>query len=167
MARHTYLCPVRWFDLDAYQHVNNVQFLRFLEEARVDFLFTLAPREGAKTLKEGVLIARHEIDYKRPLPYRSEPVQIDTWVTQIRAAAFTLSYEVRDADGPPPAPGGVPASGVASSASGGAAAGGAAVPRTVYARASSVLVPYDFTEERPRRITAEERGYLETFLEDR
>jgi acyl-CoA thioester hydrolase len=141
MARHTYLCPVRWFDLDAYQHVNNVQFLRFLEEARVDFLFTLAPREGAKTLKDGVLIARHEIDYKCPLPYRNEPVQIDTWVTRIRAAAFTLSYEVRDS--------GEPDNG-----------------HTVYARASSVLVPYDFGLERPRRITAEERGYLENFLED-
>jgi acyl-CoA thioester hydrolase len=135
MPRHTYLCPVRWFDLDAYQHVNNVQFLRFLEEARVDFLFAVAPKAGAKTLKEGVLIARHEIDYKRPLSYRNEPVRIDTWVTQIKAASFTLAYEVRDDD-------------------------------LIYAHASSVLVPYDFGLERPRRITAEERGYLEEFYED-
>jgi acyl-CoA thioester hydrolase len=134
MARHTYLCPVRWFDLDAYQHVNNVQFLRFLEEARVDFLFTLAPRQGAKTLKEGVVIARHEIDYKRPLHYRAEPVPVNTWVTQIRAASFTLSYEVRD-------------------------------PDVLYAKASSVLVPYDFEDERPRRMSPEERGYLEEYFE--
>jgi acyl-CoA thioester hydrolase len=132
--RHTYLCPVRWFDLDAYQHVNNVQFLRFLEEARVDFLFTLAPREGTKTLKEGVVISRHEIDYKHPLQYRPAPVPVHIWVTEIRAASFTLAYEVSDDD-------------------------------TLYARASSVLVPYDFVAERPRRITAEERGYLEEYVE--
>ena len=134
MARHTYLCPVRWFDLDAYQHVNNVQFLRFLEEARVDFLFALAPREGAKSLKEGVVIARHEIDYKRPLHYRPEPVPVETWVTDIKAASFALSYEVRD-------------------------------EHVLYARASSVLVPYNFVDDRPRRITAEERGYLAGYLE--
>jgi acyl-CoA thioester hydrolase len=134
MARHTYLCPVRWFDLDAYQHVNNVQFLRFLEEARVDFLFTLAPRKGSETLQGGVVIARHEIDYKRPLHYRPEPVPVDTWVTEIKAASFTLAYEVHD-------------------------------PDVLYARARSVLVPYDFAEERPRRITVEERGYLEKYIE--
>jgi acyl-CoA thioester hydrolase len=134
VARHTYLCPVRWFDLDAYQHVNNVQFLRFLEEARVDFLFTLAPREGAKTLNEGVVIARHEIDYKRPLHYRPEPVPVDIWVIEIKAASFTLAYEVHDGN-------------------------------VLYARASSVLVPYDFAAERPRRITADERGYLEDYIE--
>jgi acyl-CoA thioester hydrolase len=134
MARHTYLCPVRWFDLDAYQHVNNVQFLRFLEEARVDFLFSVAPREGSRTLKDGVVIARHEIDYKRPLHYRTKPVPVETWVTKIMAASFTLAYEVRDDD-------------------------------VVYAKASSVLVPYNFADERPRRITAEERGYLEAYFE--
>ncbi|MGL5850524.1 MAG: acyl-CoA thioesterase, partial [Phycicoccus sp.] len=27
--------PLRWSDMDAYGHVNNVQFLRLLEDARV------------------------------------------------------------------------------------------------------------------------------------
>ncbi|MFE4477710.1 acyl-CoA thioesterase, partial [Kitasatospora sp. NPDC056789] len=37
--RHIYRCPLRWADMDAYGHVNNVVFLRYLEEARIDFLF--------------------------------------------------------------------------------------------------------------------------------
>ena len=37
--------------------------------------------------------------------------------------------------------------------------------RRVYARARTVLTPYIFTEERPRRIQAEERAVLERFLE--
>jgi acyl-CoA thioester hydrolase len=35
----------------------------------------------------------------------------------------------------------------------------------LYARASSILVPYDFAAERPRRITADERAHLEAYLE--
>lgn len=43
MARHIYSCPLRWSDMDAFGHVNNVVFLRYLEEARIDFMFRLAP----------------------------------------------------------------------------------------------------------------------------
>jgi acyl-CoA thioester hydrolase len=99
VARHVYQATLRWSDMDAYRHINNVQYLRYLEEARVDMMFTLGQREGAKTLSEGVVIARHEIDYKRPLVWRPEPIRIETWVTQIRAASFALAYEVLDDDG--------------------------------------------------------------------
>ncbi|MFD8086272.1 acyl-CoA thioesterase, partial [Kitasatospora sp. NPDC059722] len=47
MARHIYACPLRWSDMDAFGHVNNVVFLRYLEEARIDFMFTQAAAAGA------------------------------------------------------------------------------------------------------------------------
>ena len=37
--------------------------------------------------------------------------------------------------------------------------------RRVYLRARSVLTPFVFAEERPRRVSAEEREVLERFLE--
>ncbi|WTW94814.1 acyl-CoA thioesterase [Streptomycetaceae bacterium NBC_01309] len=98
MARHVYQATLRWSDMDAYRHVNNVQYLRYLEEARVDMMFTLGQREGAKTLAEGVVIARHEIDYRHPLVWRPEPIRVETWVTSIRAAQFQLAYEILDDD---------------------------------------------------------------------
>lgn len=48
MARHIFRCPLRWADMDAFGHVNNVAFLRYLEEARIDFMFRLAPGEEAR-----------------------------------------------------------------------------------------------------------------------
>lgn len=141
VARHVYRCPLRWADMDAYGHVNNVEFLRYLEEARIDLMFRLAPGEGAAggtSFAGGSVVARHEIDYRRQLVHRYEPVTIEVWVTEIRAAAATLAYEVKDAPG-----------------------GGG----TVYARASTVIVPYDFDAGRPRRITADEREFLEKYLE--
>ena len=43
-------------------------------------------------------MVRHEIDYRRPLSFRPEPVRIETWVTGIDNAAFRLAYDVRDGD---------------------------------------------------------------------
>ncbi|MCX4739107.1 acyl-CoA thioesterase [Streptomyces antibioticus] len=128
--RHIYRCPLRWADMDAYGHVNNVVFLRYLEEARIDFLF-----RPDKDFQQGSVVARHEIDYKRQLVHRHRPVDIELWVTRIRAASFTICYEVKDGD-------------------------------TVYVRASTVIVPFDFATQRPRRITAEEREFLEEYQDD-
>ncbi len=66
--RHIYRCPLRWADMDAYGHVNNVVFLRYLEEARIDFLF-----RPEKDFKQGSVVSRHEIDYKRQLVHRHTP----------------------------------------------------------------------------------------------
>jgi acyl-CoA thioester hydrolase len=135
MARHTYACPLRWSDMDAFGHVNNVVFLRYLEEARIDFMFRLAPGQGSTALSGGSVVARHEVDYLRPLVHRHEPVTVELWVTAITAASLTVAYEIKDAE-------------------------------QVYVRASTIVVPYDLQRGRPRRITAEERSFLEKYLED-
>jgi acyl-CoA thioester hydrolase len=135
MARHIFACPLRWSDMDAYGHINNVAFLRYLEEARIDFMFRLAPGDGSATFTGGSVVARHEIDYLRPLVHRHEPIAIETWVTDITAASLTLRYEVKDEE-------------------------------TLYARASTVVVPFNLTHQRPRRITAEEKAFLEQFRDE-
>lgn len=96
MARHIYACPLRWSDMDAFGHVNNVVFLRYLEEARIDLTFTNAGAAGEKAFSEGSVVARHEIDYLRPLVYRPTPITIETWLTKLGYASFTVAYEVKD-----------------------------------------------------------------------
>lgn len=98
MARHHYSCPMRWSDMDAFGHVNNVVFLRYLEEARIDFMFRLAQGDGSPSFSGGSVVARHEIDYKLPLVHRYEPVAIELWVTKIGAATLTIAYEIKDED---------------------------------------------------------------------
>ncbi|MFD7813784.1 acyl-CoA thioesterase [Streptomyces sp. NPDC059785] len=128
--RYLYRCPLRWADMDAYGHVNNAVFLRYLEEARIAFLF-----RPEKDFQQGSVVARHEIDYKRQLVHRHAPVDIELWVTEVRAASFRIEYEVKD-------------------------------PDQVYVRAATVIVPFDFEAQRPRRITAEEREFLLEYQDD-
>ncbi|WP_307844254.1 acyl-CoA thioesterase [Actinospica acidithermotolerans] len=96
--RHVYLCPLRWADMDSFGHVNNVVYLRYLEQARVDWMFETAREAGVEKFSLGTVVARHEIEYKRPLVYRAEPVRVEIWVTKIGVASFVCNYEVRDED---------------------------------------------------------------------
>jgi acyl-CoA thioester hydrolase len=139
VARHIYLCPLRWADMDSLGHVNNVTYVDYLQESRVDMLRVHAPATGGEQLAEGTVVVRHEVEFVAPLVFRFEPVRIESWVTRIRAASFTMAYEILDElpDG----------------------------ERRVYTRARTVLTPYLFAEERPRRIRDEERAVLEGFLE--
>ncbi|MEU7261231.1 thioesterase family protein [Streptomyces rimosus] len=133
--RHLYSCPLRWSDMDAFGHVNNAVFVRYLEEARIDFMWRLAPGEGSASFSGGSVVARHEIDYVRPLVHRHAPVTVESWVTKIGAASMTIAYEIKDEE-------------------------------AVYVRASTVVVPYDFAQQRPRRITAEEKSFLREYLDN-
>jgi acyl-CoA thioester hydrolase len=139
VARHIYYCPLRWADMDSLGHVNNVVYVDYLQEARVDMLRVHAPASGGEALAEGVVVVRHEVEFVSPLVFRFEPVRIESWVTEIRAATFTMAYEILDEqrDG----------------------------ERRVYLRARTVLTPYVFSQERPRRIRPEEREVLDRFLE--
>lgn len=90
---HEFDCPVRWSDMDAYGHVNNARFLTYLEEARIDLLFTRATTEGAGGLARGALVRHQEIDYLRPVAF-GDPLRIGVWVSRIGGASFAVSYRV-------------------------------------------------------------------------
>jgi acyl-CoA thioester hydrolase len=129
--------------MDLLGHVNNVTYLDYLQEARVDMLREHARSREGEALAEGVVVVRHVVKYVEPLVFRPDPVSVEVWVSEVKGASFTLKTEVFDGDAGRP--------------------GG----RRVYFRAESVLAPYVFEEESPRRITAEERAYLGQFLEQR
>ncbi len=142
IVRHVYECPMRWADMDLLGHVNNVVYVDYLQEARVDMLRTHGPAATTGELAEGVVVVRHEVNYTAPLTFAFRPVRIECWVTEIRAASFTMAYEVFHD--------------VAENKGGG---------RRVYLRATTVLTPYVFATERPRRLSREERAALEAFHE--
>lgn len=160
--RHLYLCPLRWSDMDAFGHVNNAVFLRYLEEARIDLIFRVAREASVTGFAGGSVVARHEIDYLRPLAYRAEPVAVELWVTRIGGASITVGYEVKDPPGIDVDADTVDAAGGATGEGDGAGAG----EPTVYARASSVVVTVDLAQGTPRRLTDEERAFLEKYLEE-
>lgn len=104
--RFVYHCTLRWSDLDAYGHINNARFLTLYEEARVALMFAGGRAWGVGSFADGVVIRRHEVDYLRPVDYalgRATPeaaptVRIELWIERLRAASFTVAYELYDGD---------------------------------------------------------------------
>jgi acyl-CoA thioester hydrolase len=127
--------------MDAYGHVNNACFLTLYEQARVALFFTGARQMGVTSFEDGIVIARHEIDYLRPVDYGTGPdgadrpalVRIEMWVEEIRASRFTIGYELFDVE-------------------------------AVASRARSVCVPFNLDSQRPRRLSDVERDFLAGWL---
>nr|WP_281363370.1 thioesterase family protein [Nocardioides perillae] len=130
---------MRWADMDMLGHVNNVTYVDYLQEARIDMLLTHAPDPAVGELAEGVVVVRHQVRYLAPLTFRLTPVHVEVWITEVRAGSFTMAYELFDH---------LPDGG-----------------RRVYLQATSLLTPYVFATEQPRRLRPEEREVLGRFLE--
>ena len=131
--------PLRWTDQDAYRHVNHARVVTLIEEARVAMAFTAAGEEGLTGFASGLLVAGLTVDYRRQLPWRAEPLRVEITVRELRAAAFTLDYVLRDGSG---------------------------ADSPVAVTASTRMALYDLQAQRPRRLTDPERDFLGRHRED-
>jgi len=131
VARFIARCAMRLSDMDAYGHVNNTAYLAYLEQARVSMFFD----RYDSSFSGGTVVKHHEITYLRPVVYHPEPLRLELWVDQIRAASFRVQYDVYDGD-------------------------------TLAAQASTTLVTFDFSSDRPRRISSEERRILSGYIDE-
>lgn len=139
MSRFVTQVPLRWTDQDAYRHVNHARIVTLLEEARVELAFTAAGAEGLGGFSTGLLVAGLEVSYRRQISYRPEPLRVTMDVRDVRAASFTLGYEMHD--GP-----------------------GESDPVAVQALTRMAL--YDLAADRVRRLSAEERAFLGRWADD-
>ena len=87
---------LRFFDLDAYCHVNNSVYLNYFELARTD-----AYREiYDKAVEDNVYILVIEtfVKYKLPILF-TDTVYIRVWLSDIKGVKFTVQYEVHNGEG--------------------------------------------------------------------
>jgi acyl-CoA thioester hydrolase len=82
------------------------------------------------------VVARIDVDYRRPILFRPEPYAVESWVTRIGTTSYDLSSRI--VDGP---------------------AGG-----ETYSQAEVRLVAYDLAAQRSRPLTDVERSRLEAVL---
>ncbi len=153
MARLHVPIRLRWSDLDAYGHVNNVEMLRLLEEARIQAFWAsdevtdedavgsstavLDSSPGADTLS---FMARQEIEYLVPIPYTRQPLDIQMWFGRLGGASLEICYVVCSPIG--------------------------VEPFVEYARAATTIVLVDAKTQRPRRIGDRERAAWTPFLDE-
>lgn len=83
---------LRYTDLDAQGHVNNIVFVEFMQQARVQFMESGPVRETL--LDEGTVIVDHQINYFSPILFSADPLRVDLGVSHIGGAKFEVDYRI-------------------------------------------------------------------------
>lgn len=94
-SQHVYPLQVRWSDLDPYQHVNNVKYVEYFQEARIQY--SMAMHQHGDEFGDFV-VARIDVDYKRPMFFRDEPYQLHSWISHVGNTSAVFAGEIRDGE---------------------------------------------------------------------
>src|SRR2546423_7042780 len=87
---------IRWRDPDAFNHVNHVVFLTYLEEVRDEWLGRVLEDPA---LVWGYVIARVEIDYRRELTLDDDAIVARCSLERLGTKSVTTSEAVLTRDG--------------------------------------------------------------------
>jgi acyl-CoA thioester hydrolase len=88
--------PVRYRDLDPFDHVNNAVYATYCEQARVDY----RDRVLAEAFEEAAfVVASLELSYRRSVTLSDSPVAVAVRVPELGRTSFPMRYELRTGDG--------------------------------------------------------------------
>lgn len=88
---------VRWGDMDAFNHVNNAQYLRYLEEARVQWLAGI-PGVSLTDRIAPVLVASN-VNYRRPIEWPNE-IAVELFIEKIGNSSLTMGHRMQSSTDP-------------------------------------------------------------------
>lgn len=94
-GKFSYLLKVKEADIDEMGHVNNVVYLRWVQEVAVAHWYHIASETQRNQLKWVVL--RHEINYYKPA-FLTDTIMGFTWVSEYQGAKFDRFVSLFKAD---------------------------------------------------------------------
>lgn len=148
MARVHVDLQLRWGEQDAYGHINNVSYARYLEEARVRTFWrgTARERTGMEHHFRGdtpeglkMLVASQSIEFLQILEYSDQPITVELWIGKLGGSSLEIHYEILD---------------------------GSSSERTVVARAITTAVVVDGVTMRPIRLTEAGRASIAPWMDE-
>ena len=87
---------LRWGDQDAFNHVNNATYLRYIEEARVRWLAEIAGDWDRNTASAPIMAAV-QANYRRPMTWPGEIV-VQLFCERLGNRSVTLAHRIVDAN---------------------------------------------------------------------
>jgi acyl-CoA thioester hydrolase len=89
--RFTITVEVQPEDIDIQGHVNNIVYLRWVQDAAVAHWNAIAPHHEQEKLTW--VVRRHEIDYKKPA-IKDDKIMVQTWIGAAARLAFDRHTEI-------------------------------------------------------------------------
>jgi acyl-CoA thioester hydrolase len=84
---------VRWRDLDAFNHVNNANYLTYLEEARLQWLRQVRDWFNAESMP---VLAASELNYPQPIEWPAQ-LHVHLVCERLGNSSLTLGHRIVDA----------------------------------------------------------------------
>ena len=86
--------PVRWGEMDAFGHVNNALYFRYLEESRIHFYRHIGYKDIVIAgMKEGPILAFVDCQFIAPVVY-PDHLTIGLWVDSMGETSITMYHEI-------------------------------------------------------------------------
>jgi acyl-CoA thioester hydrolase len=89
---HAVRIPIRWGDMDAYGHVNNTVYFRYMEQARVEWLEQAGYACNAR--QEAPVIVNASCTFLVPLTYPGT-VEVRMFAGHVGRSSVATYYEMR------------------------------------------------------------------------
>jgi acyl-CoA thioester hydrolase len=84
---------VRWRDLDTFNHVNNANYLTYLEEARLQWLRQVRDWFNAESMP---VLAASELNYRLPIEWPAQ-LRVQLVCERLGNSSLTLGHRIVDA----------------------------------------------------------------------
>ena len=88
--------PLRWSDLDAFNHVNNARYLTFIEQARIEWFESL--EEPWITQDAAPVIASATLHFRRPIEYPAS-IFVELFCEKLGNSSVTIGHRIVAGDG--------------------------------------------------------------------
>ncbi len=135
MDEFRFFCPVqvRYGDLDPQWHVNNARYNTYIEQGRFEYLMQLGLFDGVDFSSLGLIVADVHMAYLAPIEINHQ-VRVGVRTARIGNKSLTFEYIVQDVDS-----------------------------GTLFARAETVMVAYDYKNHQSIPVSAEWRSVIGQF----
>ena len=123
--------PIAWGEMDAFQHVNNIVYLRYFESTRIAYFEQLGFMEVMERTGVGPILSETCCRYRKPLTY-PDTVSSGVRVSEIGQDRFVMQHRIVSHK-----------------------------LKTVVAEGEATLMAYDYREKRKAAIPDEMRRRIE------
>jgi acyl-CoA thioester hydrolase len=123
--------PVQWGDQDAFNHVNNVVYYRWMESARIEYFKQVGLGVGISPQGIGPILASLKCDFRRQLAY-PDTVLISSSIASIGRTSLKMTHLIYST-----------------------------AQQTIAAEGDSVIVMFDYRAQKPLVISDEIRSAID------
>jgi acyl-CoA thioester hydrolase len=123
--------PVQWGDQDAFNHVNNVVYYRWMESARIEYFRQVGLGVGISPQGIGPILASLKCDFRRQLAY-PDTILISSSIASIGRTSLKMAHLIYST-----------------------------AQQTIVAEGDSVIVMFDYRTQKPLVVSDEIRAAID------